>query len=210
MSARRYLTVAEAASAEIEVRRSRFLARLEPVDTEGAARAVVEEARRTHWEARHHCSAFVVGPEADTRRSNDDGEPSGTAGMPMLEVLLGRGLTNVVGVVTRWFGGTLLGTGGLIRAYTDALVAATEAATFVEFAEHASLVVDSPAEYAGKVEHTLYAMGVAVVGVEYGARRALLRLLVPESRLEELSGVVASGTAGTARIERTGTQWAAV
>ena len=111
-----YLTVARSGSAEIEVKRSRFLARVERVETEAAARAVVEAARKEHWDARHHCSAFVLGPDAGVQRSNDDGEPSGTAGAPMLEVLRGRELSDVVVVVTRWFGGVLLG--GYVGART--------------------------------------------------------------------------------------------
>ena len=125
---RAYVTVAREATAEIEVKRSRFLGHVVPVTTEDEARAVVEAARKEHWDARHHCSAFVLGPDGALQRSSDDGEPSGTAGAPMLEVLRGRGLTDVVAVVTRWFGGTLLGAGGLVRAYSDATRAALDAA----------------------------------------------------------------------------------
>ena len=102
-------TVAAPVVVSLEEKRSVFECWLRPVDDETAARAVVEEARTTHWDARHHCSAFVLGPGGTTVRSNDDGEPAGTAGMPMLEVLTGAGLTDVVAVVTRWFGGVLLG-----------------------------------------------------------------------------------------------------
>ena len=112
----RYRTVARSAVAETEVKRSRFLCRIERVESEGAARAVVDRARKEHWDARHHCSAFVLGPDGAVQRSSDDGEPSGTAGAPTLEVLRGRALSDVVAVVTRWFGGTLLGAGGLVRA----------------------------------------------------------------------------------------------
>src|SRR5690606_33095353 len=100
--------------AEIEVKRSRFLCTLRRVGTEADARAVVEEMRRQHWDARHHCSAFVLGPDGALQRSSDDGEPAGTAGAPMLEVLRGHGVSDVVAVVTRWFGGVLLGAGGLV------------------------------------------------------------------------------------------------
>ena len=116
-----YLTVARDAEAEIEVRRSRFLCTVVRVEDEAGARAVVDRMRRTHWDARHHCSAFVLGPPpAPVERSSDDGEPAGTAGAPMLEVLRGHGgagVSDVVAVVTRWFGGVLLGSGGLMRAY---------------------------------------------------------------------------------------------
>ena len=124
----RYRTVARSAVAETEVKRSRFLCRVERVESEEAARAVVDRARKEHWDARHHCSAFVLGPDGAVQRSSDDGEPSGTAGAPMLEVLRGREVSDVVAVVTRWFGGTLLGAGGLVRAYGDAVRAGLDAA----------------------------------------------------------------------------------
>ncbi|CAN5451703.1 hypothetical protein BH10ACT10_BH10ACT10_10780 [soil metagenome] len=106
-----YTTVARTATTETEVKRSRFLCRIERVADEDAARTVVERARKEHPDARHHCSAFVLGPDGDLQRSSDDGEPSGTAGAPMLEVLRGHEVSDVVAVVNRWFGGTLLGAG---------------------------------------------------------------------------------------------------
>ena len=119
-----YLVPAREATAEIEVKRSRFRSRVVRVETEEAARAVIAEERRVYGTAGHHCSAFVLGPTAATVRSNDDGEPSGTAGPPILDALRGEDLSDVVAVVTRWFGGTLLGTGGLVQAYGDATRAA--------------------------------------------------------------------------------------
>ena len=124
-----YLTIAGHANAEIVVSRSRFLCTLERVEDEFGARSVIEQERREHWNARHHCSAFVIGPTRSLERSQDDGEPPGTGGAPILEVLRGRELSDVVAVVTRWFGGTLLGTGGLSRAYADAARAALDVAT---------------------------------------------------------------------------------
>lgn len=116
------------AEAEIVVSRSRFLARAARVEDEQTARAFIAEVRSLDHDARHHCTAFVIGPDGSLRRSNDDGEPSGTAGRPMLEVLAGREVSDVVVVVTRWFGGILLGTGGLARAYADATAAALDVA----------------------------------------------------------------------------------
>src|SRR5699024_3604111 len=126
-----YRTIARSATAEIEVKRSRFRCDLTRVETEEAAREAISRARSQFWDARHHCSAFLLGPEGaaeSMERSSDDGEPAGTAGAPMLEVLRGAGLRDVVAVVTRWFGGTLLGAGGLVRAYSDAVRAAVEVA----------------------------------------------------------------------------------
>ena len=123
-----YRTLAATGVAEIEVSRSRFLAEASRVETEEDARAAIVRVRRAHPDARHHCTAFVLGPRREIERSNDDGEPSGTAGAPILDTLRGADLTDAVVVVTRWFGGTLLGTGGLARAYGDAARAALEAA----------------------------------------------------------------------------------
>src|SRR5690606_9229274 len=120
------LTIARDGVAEIEVKHSRFLCTLQRVTSEEQARALVARLRKEHWDARHHCSAFVIGPEASLQRSSDDGEPAGTAGAPMLEVLRGAGVSDVAAVVTRWFGGTLLGAGGLVRAYGDAVRAALD------------------------------------------------------------------------------------
>lgn len=190
-----YLTVASPVDAEIEVKRSRFLARLEPVADEQSARAVVEAARKTHWDARHHCSAFVLGPDAMTERSSDDGEPAGTAGAPMLEVLRGRGLTDVVCVVTRWFGGTLLGTGGLIRAYGDAVREACGQAQVVERRLLLRVLLEVDHADAGRVEAALRSRGVHVDGTDYAAR-ATLRLDVPPDGREGLDEVVAELTGG--------------
>lgn len=120
--------VGGSAEAELVVSRSRFLARACRVEDEASARAFVTDVRSIDHDARHHCTAFVIGPDGSLRRSNDDGEPSGTAGRPMLEVLGGREVSDVVVVVTRWFGGILLGTGGLARAYADATGAALDVA----------------------------------------------------------------------------------
>lgn len=119
---------------ELEIKRSRFITVLARVSTEAEARAVIDGEKRRFPDARHHCSAYVVSipSSAPIHRSSDDGEPSGTAGRPMLDTLLGAGITDVVAVVTRYFGGTLLGTGGLVRAYSDSVTQALGQAQLVE------------------------------------------------------------------------------
>jgi uncharacterized YigZ family protein len=204
-----YLTVARTASAEIEVRRSRFLGHVERVETEDRARAVVDRARKDHWDARHHCSAFVLGPDAAVQRSNDDGEPAGTAGAPMLEVLRGHQLSDVVVVVTRWFGGVLLGAGGLVRAYGDAVRAALDEAgvrrrvlmrRFELVAGHAA---------AGRLESELRARGVTVLGVDHAAD-VTMRLAVPAEDAAGLDAWVAALTGGALSVVPTGEVWADV
>jgi uncharacterized YigZ family protein len=201
-----YLTVAHPAEAEVEVKRSRFLCRIEPVTTEEQARAVVEGERKRHWDARHHCSAFVLGPAADVQRSNDDGEPSGTAGAPMLEVLRGRGVSDVVAVVTRWFGGVLLGAGGLVRAYSDAVRAGLDEAGVRQRRLLSMYDVDVPHADAGKLENALRAHDVTVLGVDYGAG-ARLHLAMPATEAGVLPRLLAELTGGELVPEPAGTGW---
>ena len=115
-----YKVVYQAGSGEYEEKRSRFIANVAPVSSEEEATAFIESIRKKYYDARHNCPAFIIGRNRELTRCSDDGEPSGTAGKPILEVLLSAGVTNVAVVVTRYFGGTLLGTGGLVRAYTQA------------------------------------------------------------------------------------------
>ena len=201
-----YLTIARNASAEIEVKRSRFICHVERVATEDEARAVIERIRKQHWDARHNCSAFVLGSRGDVQRSNDDGEPSGTAGAPMLEVLRGREVSDVVAVVTRYFGGVLLGAGGLVRAYSDSVRGALDEASVLErrLLQLADVVVDHA--NAGKLENDLRARDVSMLGVDY-AERATLRVAVPAGEFQLLAGVLAELTGGTATATPTGTSW---
>jgi uncharacterized YigZ family protein len=198
---RRYVTLAGPASAEIEVRRSRFVCDLAPVTSEEEARAFIERVRATSRDARHHCTAFVLGPDGATQRSNDDGEPSGTAGAPMLVVLRGRELTDVVAVVTRWFGGILLGTGGLIRAYGDAVSAALEISTPLARELRDGLVVDVDHATGPRVEHALRELGGADVrGVEYLPDGVRLTVATTEDATAAVRAAVATLTAGRGSI----------
>lgn len=158
----------------LEIQRSVFLTRLVPVATEEAARAIIEEQRRAHHDARHHCSAFVLGADREVQRSSDDGEPSGTAGVPMMQALLQRetvegrrDLSDVVAVTTRWFGGILLGAGGLVRAYSDSVSQAVAAARLRPYERVRELIVVLPMAEAGRGENVLRHLGPAVLRTEY-------------------------------------------
>lgn len=192
-----YLTVARDGEAETEVKRSRFLCRVARVETETDARAVVEAARKQHWDARHHCSAFILGPGAAIERSSDDGEPAGTAGAPMLEVLRGREVSDAVVVVTRWFGGVKLGAGGLVRAYGDAVRAGLDEVGVLRRELIREYAVTVGHADAARLESELRGRGFGVLGVEY-AVQATLRLGVPENESTRLSGLLAELTGGTA------------
>lgn len=202
----RYLTLATDGEAEIEVKRSRFRATLARVTTESEARETVEGLRKQYWDGRHHCSAFILGPDAQVQRSSDDGEPAGTAGAPMLEVLRGAGVSDVVAVVTRWFGGVLLGTGGLIRAYSDAVRAGLEQVGTLRRELLVQYALELDHATAGKVEADLRARGVQVLDVTYAAS-ATLRLGVGESQAGRLAPLVAELTGGAIEPQRVGSSW---
>lgn len=201
---------------EQEVRRSRFLACLGRASDEAQAREMVAALRRRHHDARHVCSAFVLGPGRERMRSSDDGEPAGTAGTPMLEALVQRetrpgvaDLTDVCAVVVRWFGGVKLGAGGLVRAYSDAVSSALDTAPLVTRERQALAVVTAPHGDVGRWENELRAASVHVAGTDYAGPSAALRLTVPDTPAawarmqDQLAGI----TAGSGRAVRVGEEW---
>lgn len=201
-----YLTVAAGPdlTAEVEVKRSRFIGVVRRVADEGAAKALVAERRTAHHAARHHCSAFVLGADGSLQRASDDGEPSGTAGQPILDVLTGRGLSDVAAVVTRYFGGTLLGAGGLVRAYSDAVVAALEQASFVRRRRLALVTFTVPIGEAGRLEAAMRAQGFTVDGVEY-AEGATFTIGTPSPA--DVAGAAASMLGAPVRTTVTDHRW---
>lgn len=193
---------------EIEIRRSRFICAVEPVDSEEAARDVIAARRKADPSARHHCHAFVLGPDGRTQRSSDDGEPAGTAGTPMLEVLRRRELTNTVAVVTRYFGGILLGAGGLIRAYGQAVTEALDAAGVAEFQQLRLVEVAVGYELAGRLESDLRNGRYLLRDTRYD-ELARFEIGVPAGELEGFRGWLAEVTGGAAVTADTGEHWLA-
>lgn len=189
-------TIARPVETEIEVSRSRFLTRLERVESEQAAREVIASVRGQHPRARHHCSAFVTGPQLQTRRSNDDGEPSGTAGAPMLDVLVAAELSDVVAVVTRYFGGVLLGAGGLTRAYRAAVAGAVANAQRMRREFRVPMRVCSSYVIAPQLESEARRLGFQVGPAEYG-EDVQLQLLVPEAQRDTAATMVRELSAGS-------------
>lgn len=149
----RYTTVKEFGSAEIVEKKSRFIANVKPILSEDEAAAYIEEIKKKYWDARHNCYAYQLGERNQVQRYSDDGEPGGTAGMPILDVLRGRDIKNSIVVVTRYFGGTLLGTGGLVRAYSSAAKAGLEAAGLIERIPHKRQYFTVDYTMAGKVQY---------------------------------------------------------
>ncbi|GGU06582.1 YigZ family protein [Nocardioides albus] len=202
-----YLTLGRDGAAEIEEKRSRFLCTLARVEDEADARAVVERLRKQHWDARHTCSAFRIGPPPQpVERSNDDGEPAGTAGAPMLEVLRGTGVSDTVAVVTRWFGGTLLGAGGLVRAYSDAVRTALDEVGTRRRELVREYRIEVPYDASGRLETDLRSSGVAVLDTSYGAA-VTLRIGAPPEDEKRLEGLVAELTAGASVLVPGTDQW---
>ncbi|MFA5607821.1 MAG: YigZ family protein [Leucobacter sp.] len=201
-----YDTIRGEVEHEIEISRSRFLTRLVRVETEESARAVIAEVRAEHPRARHHCSAFVIGPDSRIRRSNDDGEPSGTAGAPMLEALVASELSDVVAVVTRYFGGVLLGAGGLTRAYRRAVVEAAQRAERVHRAQRTEVAVRCSYEVAGVIEAEARRRGYGVGTADYG-EAVLQRYAVAAAEIAPLEALVAEASAGAAGVEVGSAVW---
>lgn len=151
----RYKTVRQAGFKEIVIKKSRFIGHVMPVETEEEAVAFIEDIKKRHWNATHNCSAYMIGERDEIQKQSDDGEPSGTAGKPILEVLRNQGRKNVAIVVTRYFGGIMLGAGGLIRAYTDGAVAAIESGEPITRVLHREIFVELDYTWLGKVENEL-------------------------------------------------------
>lgn len=178
----RYRTVRAEANAEVVIKRSRFIGHAKPVETEEEAVAFIEEIKRLHRTATHNCSAYMVGERDQHQKASDDGEPSGTAGKPILEVIKNKGLKNVAVVVTRYFGGIMLGAGGLVRAYTDGAVAGIEAAGEIELVLHREVFVEVDYTWYGKLENELHGRGTRLGGTEFTDKVIVLCLPeVPEA-----------------------------
>lgn len=175
-----YYGIQTAGSYEIQIEKSRFICYFAPVSTVEAAQNFIETIKKRHWDATHNCSAYLIGEQQQMQKANDDGEPSGTAGVPMLEVLKKRQLTNIVVVVTRYFGGIKLGAGGLVRAYTQSVTSALDgAATLVEHIPLLKIQFMLPFELAFKVENALrHSSNFIIENVEYFSEAVTFFVLV--------------------------------
>ncbi|MEV7086284.1 YigZ family protein [Streptomyces sp. NPDC093085] len=195
-----YRTVARAGVHETEVNRSRFLCALAPVATEDEARAFLARVREEHPAATHHCYAYVLGADAAVQRASDDGEPGGTAGAPMLQMLLRREMRYTVAVVTRYYGGVKLGAGGLIRAYGGAVGEALDALGTRTRRRFRLVTVTVDHQRAGRLENDLRATGRAVREVRY-AEAVTIELGVPDAETDAFRAWLAETTAGNATLE---------
>ena len=195
-----YKTVYEGGTGEIVEKKSRFIANVRPVETEEEALAFIEEMKKKYWDARHNCSAYILGERQEQMRCSDDGEPSQTAGKPMMDVLDGAGLTNTAVVVTRYFGGTLLGTGGLVRAYSAAVQEGLKNSRIITKYWGTELLVGTDYNGIGKLQYLFGQRQIPILDAEY-TDQVQFTVLVPVSRVQEIRKAVTEATSGQASME---------
>ncbi|MFF9455278.1 YigZ family protein [Streptomyces flaveolus] len=195
-----YRTVPRAGVHETEINRSRFLCALAPAATEEEAQEFIASVRKQHADANHNCWAYVIGADAAVQKASDDGEPGGTAGVPMLQMLLRRDMRYVVAVVTRYFGGVKLGAGGLIRAYGGAVGEALDDLGTLTRRRFRLATVTVDHQRAGKLQNELRATGREVRDVRY-AEAVTIEIGLPDADVGAFRGWLADATAGTAGFE---------
>lgn len=184
---------------EIEEKKSRFIAHVSAVSSEEEALAFIESKKKEFWDAKHNCYAYILGEQGQTMRFSDDGEPSGTAGKPILEVLANSGLRNAAVVVTRYFGGTLLGTGGLVRAYTQAAQAGLAASKVCTMHYGYALNVQTDYNGIGRLQYLLGQRKIPIDASEY-TEQVTIQIKVPYEEKDSLIREVTEATAGKAAV----------
>ncbi len=195
-----YRMLSKGAQAELVEKKSRFIATIRPVSSEEEAVAFIEEMKKKYYDARHNCSAFVIGSKGELTRSSDDGEPSGTAGRPMLEVLTGSGIRNIAVVVTRYFGGVLLGTGGLVRAYSGAVKMALEQCETITRRYGVQMLIKTDYNGVGKIQYLLGSKDVVIQDSVYAAD-VQMTVLVPIEEYDRLCKELVEATNGRVGLE---------
>lgn len=185
---------------EIVEKKSRFIATLRPIQTEAEAMAFIGKMKKKYWDARHNCSAFVIGDNQEISRCSDDGEPSQTAGRPMLDVLLKEEIHNTAVVVTRYFGGVLLGTGGLVRAYQKAVQEGLKNSVVLDIHPGQKLAIHTDYNGLGKIQYILGKAKITVMEVEY-TDQVVVYAMVPLELKEQIRKKITEGTNGAAMFE---------
>lgn len=198
-----YKTVFEGGTGEIVEKKSRFIAHVAHVESEEEALAFIESIRKKYWDARHNCHAFTVGLGQETARCSDDGEPAQTAGKPMLDVLTGQGLKNTVVVVTRYFGGTLLGTGGLVRAYSAAVQEGLAGSVIIEKYLCQRVHIQMDYTLLGKIQYLAAKLSLMVLDTVY-TDTVEMQLLVPQDELGRFEKEVTEAAGGRVCLEKKG------
>ena len=194
------LYVYKGGQGEITEKKSRFIATVRPVESEDEAVSFINETKKKYWDARHNCSAFVIGKRQELTRCSDDGEPAGTAGRPMLDVLLKENIHNAAVVVTRYFGGVLLGTGGLGRAYQQATKAGLSASEIIEKKDGAVLFIRTDYTGIGRLQYLFAQEKITVMDTAYEAD-VLVKAVIPENDKKRIEKTIIEQTNGTAKLE---------
>lgn len=194
-----YRVVLEGGEGIYEEKKSRFIATVRSCETETEAAEFIEAMKKKYWDARHNCSAFVIGSRGELTRCSDDGEPSGTAGRPMLEVLLGADVKNVCVVVTRYFGGVLLGTGGLVRAYTQAVQQGLAACRIGRMRKGRRMTITTDYNWIGKILYLLGNEGIEPEASDY-TDKVSLTLTLPVEDCDRLRKQMVEVTNGRVEI----------
>ena len=192
-----YKVLYQAGEGEIEEKKSRFIAHTLPVNSEDEAVAFLNKIKKEYWDARHNCHAYTIGKNNECTRCSDDGEPSGTAGRPILDVLLREEIHNCIVVVTRYFGGTLLGTGGLVRAYQAATQAGLAASTIIEKQFGHKLHVTTDYNGIGKLQYLVAQNQIFTLNTQY-TDNVTLDLMVPEEKFKDFCTQITEATSGRA------------
>lgn len=192
--------VYEGGTGEVTEKKSRFIASIFPVQSEEEALEYIAQVRKKHYDARHNCFAYVIGEKNETERCSDDGEPSGTAGRPMLDVLTGQGLHDVLVVVTRYFGGTLLGTGGLVRAYSAAVKAGLENCVIQQKIRGCRVNIQTDYNNLGKIQYIAAGMEIKEEKSEYG-ENVELTYVVADEKVAALEKEITEKTSGQTKVE---------
>ncbi len=193
----------EGGEGEITEKKSRFIAHIFPVKTEAEAIDRINEIKKKYYDARHNCFAYTIGDHGEIERCSDDGEPSGTAGRPMLEVLKRQGIHDTVAVVTRYFGGTLLGTGGLLRAYTEAVQEGLLHCSILDRMMGYQMSIDTGYNEVGKLQYMARSKGLHELSCDY-ADKVRMELLVPADMAEAIEDEIDKITSANAKVEKTG------
>lgn len=200
-------TIAQGGQHEIEIRKSRFICSVQRTTDEASARAFIDETRKHFWDASHNCTAFRIGERGDIQGSSDDGEPSGTAGIPMLDVLRKRDLVDLTAVVTRYFGGTMLGAGGLVRAYGRAVTEAISRVGIVERQPRHRLDASIGYDDAGRIEHAIRTSAYDLASIVYGDTEVTFTLSLETSHLPIVEDWIDELTRGDARVAEADVIW---
>lgn len=196
-----YCAVYEGGQGEIVEKKSRFIATVLPIETEEEALEFIAKMKKKYWDARHNCYAYSIGMNREFTRCSDDGEPSGTAGRPMLDVILGEDIYNVAVVVTRYFGGVLLGTGGLVRAYSKAVQEGLAASKVILKQKGIALKITTDYTGLGKIQYIAGERNIPVLDSEY-TDKVVMKLLVPVQDVGSVQKAITEGTNGRAGIEK--------